>query len=174
VHIEFDGSPENITGTGQAVITLDAVDDASDTVAFVTPRLEMNWEINPFMVTNISWDAGSLIYALHGNTEEWAIDPGILANNDSGWLVMESGQGIGPSDWEGTLDIEIRDDFEVMQGQIILEKLPFDIIDAFTAIPDGFTPVDRVRLILTFNGPPGNPSSHGTVSNPVTREMFRF
>ncbi len=172
VQVTFEGVPEDVTGTGQAAIELAA--DVSEPVTFSTPRLEINWDINPFTVTDITWDAGSMFYTYEGQTEEMSIDPGVLINDASGWLVLPSEQGIGARSWAGTLDLKIRDDFEIMQCQIVFETLPFDKLDTFTAIPEGFTSSDNVKMILTFNGPLGNPSVRGTVSNPVTREMFRF
>jgi hypothetical protein len=141
---------------------------------FKTPRLTVHWHLRPFQLTEISWDDGTYGFVSDNRVhDEIAVGHATLLPDDSGWLASEPFK-IGPDEWDGSATLKIRRDGKEIEGQIVINHLPSRYIEIAGTAPEDFRLPAEVIVSINLSGAPGNVTVSGSVSDPLTRNTFRF
>jgi len=141
---------------------------------FRTPRLTVHWELRPFKVTRIAWDGGTLsLLPEGGGEEEIAIGEGSLVPDEAGKLVCEP-IAIGPESWRGRLSLEIDPRARRLSGRIDIDRLPATIVRLMGTVPPEYEIPDVVTVAVNLSGVLPDIRASGAISNPLTRETYRF
>ena len=154
-------------------ITQTAAHEDASPGRFATPRLTVHWQLRPFALTEITWEEGSIAFLEDNAPEEFRIGGGSLVPDGEGWLRSDE-IDIGPATWGGRATIGIRADGKLVRGEISIDRLPAEIVRAAGTVPEGFILPPSVIVELRFEGEPGRLRATGSVSNPLTRESYRF
>lgn len=153
---------------------------SSPGVIFSTPRLAVEWTLaRPPRVIGISWNQGKLQIGTKDNPpEDIPIGGGSMAiSNDpskKGWLVGNGSFQVGTGNWDGNANIELRADMGEIKGTVHIGRLPSSLLVALGSIPSDFVPSGDVILDMDLSGPPNAIEANGSISDPLTREAFRF
>jgi hypothetical protein len=154
--------------------------DTQPATTITLPKLIINWKIaSPPRLTRIAWDAGT--YKLEpktGAAEEVPLGAADLlpatSGDDLGWLVNNAPIIIGPDSWDGKAGMKIRCDAKDMKGTIKINQLPPRFLSIATSVPSDFLPFGNLILDMQIDGSPQNPRVSGIVTDPYTRQAFRF
>jgi len=142
---------------------------------FSTSRVTVHWSLNPFQLTELSWDIGSYkITPSDSDPVEIPVGGANLKPDASGWLVPDGKIVVGESDWDGNMNLKIRVDIKELNGKITIRRLPGRLINIMGDPPEGFAVPSHANLDLDFSGNPSAIKVSGTVSDPLTRRSFRF
>ena len=147
-------------------------------VAFALPRLTVHWTFNPFRLTEISWDDSTMNLKGQSGSEDVKIASSKLlytdTGNNKGWLQSDDPFKIGPDEWNGAGKIKIRADGQQVSGEIRIDNLPGKFVDLLGKSPENFIVPPTVTCSLDFSGPVSGIKVTGSISDPFTREAFRF
>jgi len=166
-----------ITGYDLTRVRIRQTRTAGDTPpsVFSTPRLTVHWGLSPFALTEISWDQALLTISPPDKPEEEIdVGGGSLLPDDTGWLVSPDDIAIGPQEWNGSMSLKLRVDVKEVDGKIDIERLPARLIRLMGTVPEDFYLPDRAIVEINLSGSPQNMRATGSVSNPLTRQTFRF
>ena len=96
-------------------------------------------------------------------------------NANYGWMVTDSPVTVGPDEWLGQASLRVRRDIGMLDGKINIERLPTSVSGACRRI---FRARSRRPEILcsymTFNGNAQGIKANGAVTDPSTRQAYRF
>jgi len=149
--------------------------DSDSPQTIYTPRMTVRWKFNPFELSEISWDAGTFsTESGDGDTEEIPVADGALLPDGLGWLTSEDEIKIGENDWDGSMALKVRVDLKELEGKIIIDRLPGRFIELMGNVPDGFPIPRHASVELDLAGSPERVNVTGRVSDPSTRQSFRF
>lgn len=143
--------------------------------SFATPGFKMHWRLNPFKLTEITWDEGNItIYNDGNNVEEIRIGAGSLLPGHNEWLESGNNIELGPVAWYGKIIPKIRQTGREIKAEIFIERFPSRLLSIIGSSPPDFSILNQVVLEMNLEGTPRNLEAHGTVSDPLTRRSYRF
>jgi hypothetical protein len=151
----------------------------SPATTFITPKLVIRWILRPPSLTYISWDTASYKVQASGKPEEEIpIGAGVLspstAPDRKGWLVSQSPISVGPDSWHGVADLNLTSDIKRVEGTLSVQNLPVRFLSLAATVPSDFSPLGNIILEMQFEGNPQGMRASGVVTDPFTRESFRF
>jgi hypothetical protein len=147
---------------------------------FSTPKLTIHWHFEkPPLLTAISWDSGTYTLESKGQADqEIPIGPGTMVPSvdptKKGWLENANAVTIGPDSWLGKATLRVRRDGQQFEGNIHVEHLPSTYLTLAGSVPQGFVPLGDLILDMDLTGDARGVQAHGSVTDPLTREAFRF
>jgi len=140
-----------------------------------TPEMSIHWKLQPFSLTELSWDEGVFkIQNADGTDEDIDFDACSLQPGNPGWLQPPEPIQIGPDSWNGTLNLKIRTYADEIDGEIVIANFPSRMISLFGDIPRGTMLPPQVRIEATISGPLNNPQTDASVMDPFTRQEYSF
>jgi hypothetical protein len=141
---------------------------------FTSPKMTIHWKLNPFHLTEISWDEASVTLEYEGDKkEEFPVGPCMMAVSD-GWLATESPVRIGEPGWEGEANLKISLDGREMDSSVKIKKLPGRFMTLSGDAPPGAQVPNYIIVDMTVSGKQPNLETRGTLTNPDNGQSFRF